>query len=692
MADFRIDASELAACFRAMKAAIQQYKCVHRMAVTVVALHVSSKIIDYYITKYAAKPMEQLQNLVTQYALGLRRLELEEESAKEDGECKCGGDEHPATSAKRKLSIDEIRKRARAVLFRLQHAANRAKWISSTEAALYVHTEQQHWSSHTEVPMFLSKALFMVQECKRLLSGNKSVLTRAATTDNFDVIDYRMNDSAAVFSRPIAPTPLYNVQNSCFFNAIIQCLKRILNILPTSMFPQCSNCPLAEPLTQHAPTPNDIEAWTAWTFVPKNIQQDASQVLEQCMDSGAVMHASCDPDECYATLLRKLTSFRLTHTTRCANCTETTEEVQEQCILRLEPGCGCANSAAKRSIDDAQNSLTQRFGTAALDYTCSHCEANVAQQTTILGETPEVLIVHMKKYANRAGPTAQPTLIVNDTQMDRIAAIHLDGNAPDDGHYTATVTTCNGETYLCNDEIIRSQRYQTCQPWENCFLLFLHRRMNYVKQEEITEKEDDDEEHLQEDAESLPPVECEDVDHESKADVVTAGNADEATMHGTELRATSTRFDDWLHRGPYLADLPWHVYMMRVQRVRKPLDPLSTYRELFFFDRHYGLAALYCQRIDYYRPANVPRIIGSECPTADAESGESHAAYKLMLMSRVRCSGRDHCADPCIFRSMLCPNDRYQIPTPAREAMFRCQLQPSRNVILTYATTRRSLL
>ena len=61
-----------------MQAAIKAHKAVQHMAMTVAALHVAAKIVDYYITKYAAKPMEQLQNLVIQYALGLQRLELEE--------------------------------------------------------------------------------------------------------------------------------------------------------------------------------------------------------------------------------------------------------------------------------------------------------------------------------------------------------------------------------------------------------------------------------------------------------------------------------------------------------------------------------------------------------------------------------------------------------------------------------------
>ena len=73
---FRCDVLQLAACFRSLRATIQAYGVVRRMSMSVVALHVTSKIIDFYLTKYAAKPMEQLQNLVTQYALGIRRFEF----------------------------------------------------------------------------------------------------------------------------------------------------------------------------------------------------------------------------------------------------------------------------------------------------------------------------------------------------------------------------------------------------------------------------------------------------------------------------------------------------------------------------------------------------------------------------------------------------------------------------------------
>ena len=120
---------------------------------------------------------------------------------------------------------------------------------------------------------------------------------------------------------------------------------------------------------------------------------------------------------------------------------------------------------------------------------------------------------------------------------------------------------------------------------------------------------------------------------------------------------TSSRHDDWLHRGPYLADLPWQIYMMRVQRVRKPMNSSESYLELFFFDAHYALSTLYCQKTDYHGTCAVPRTIGSVCPPQDEDEGGAHAAYKLMLFSRTRCPGPGACADATSFRSLLLPSD-----------------------------------
>ena len=143
------------------------------MALSVVALHVAANVVDYCIAKYAAKPMEQLQNLVTQYASGIKRLEDDE--AKE------------AASAQDETQPIDPKRRAKRVTPRLQFAANRSSWVSATECALFVHTEQVHWVSHNEVPIFLSRPLCLISECKRLLWGSDTTLTRAATIDVMSV-------------------------------------------------------------------------------------------------------------------------------------------------------------------------------------------------------------------------------------------------------------------------------------------------------------------------------------------------------------------------------------------------------------------------------------------------------------------------------------------------------------------------
>ena len=92
-----------------------------------------------------------------------------------------------ATPGHAHVGVDD-KARSRKSMLRLQHSANRSKWISSTERALYVHTEQQHWTSHPEVPMFVSRALFHINDSKRILCGHKDTLTRAAQHLNFSQV------------------------------------------------------------------------------------------------------------------------------------------------------------------------------------------------------------------------------------------------------------------------------------------------------------------------------------------------------------------------------------------------------------------------------------------------------------------------------------------------------------------------
>jgi hypothetical protein len=103
---------------------------------------VASFNTDFYITKYATNPMEYLQDAVSWLALGLKRLEVEEETA-------------PQPFAEKYKS--------KRITLRLAAATNRCSWVSTTELVSTILTEGHCWSSHTEVPLFLSRAWFLVQ-------------------------------------------------------------------------------------------------------------------------------------------------------------------------------------------------------------------------------------------------------------------------------------------------------------------------------------------------------------------------------------------------------------------------------------------------------------------------------------------------------------------------------------------------
>ena len=122
--------------------------------------------------------------------------------------------------------------------------------------------------------------------------------------------------------------------------------------------------------------------------------------------------------------------------------------------------------------------------------------------------------------------------------------------------------------------------------------------------------------------------------------------------------------------GPFLADLPWHAYIRRVKRTRKPSERDADYSQIFFYDKHYSMSVLYCQHLGYNNPASIPRLVGSVCPPEEDDNGEPYAAYNLMLFSRIRCPGPGHCADPLIFRPLLTPKDKPVDKNAVREKPF----------------------
>jgi hypothetical protein len=107
---------ELTACFRYRRAAIHAYVSGRAMAMSISAMHAATNFADHYITQYAVKPMEQLQNPMRRYTMGVPPLEVKETKA-------------------------DNQRRAQCILKRLQYA----KKNPSIECALYMHPVSETW-------------------------------------------------------------------------------------------------------------------------------------------------------------------------------------------------------------------------------------------------------------------------------------------------------------------------------------------------------------------------------------------------------------------------------------------------------------------------------------------------------------------------------------------------------------------
>ena len=116
---------------------------------------------------------------------------------------------------------EELKKRSWQILVTLQNATNRAKMISSTECALFVHTEQQHWTSHNEAPMFVSRPIYMASECQRLMLGSKHTLIKPTTTIHFSIVGFCHVPPPCKTNTPTnAPGGIPNIGNTCFMNTV----------------------------------------------------------------------------------------------------------------------------------------------------------------------------------------------------------------------------------------------------------------------------------------------------------------------------------------------------------------------------------------------------------------------------------------------------------------------------------------
>lgn len=123
-------------------------RCFHSIAAMFQAAH----NCDYYITKYQAKALALMQNLLFHMALGFRQLEEEEEATVAAGGVAQGSQE-----------------RARRVTLKIVCAANRCSWVSCCEMASFIRTGGDARRTHRPVQVFLSRPMYLLKECQRRL-------------------------------------------------------------------------------------------------------------------------------------------------------------------------------------------------------------------------------------------------------------------------------------------------------------------------------------------------------------------------------------------------------------------------------------------------------------------------------------------------------------------------------------------
>ena len=130
---------------------------------TIVAMFQAAYNCDYYITKYHAKPMAQLGSLFAYIALGLRRLENEEEAAQP-------GAGQP---------VNVAAERARRTTLKIANAANRSSWCSCCEMATFIKTGALARKTHRPISIFLSRPKYLYEQCGRLLQSSPEMLIEA---------------------------------------------------------------------------------------------------------------------------------------------------------------------------------------------------------------------------------------------------------------------------------------------------------------------------------------------------------------------------------------------------------------------------------------------------------------------------------------------------------------------------------
>ena len=206
--------------------------------------------------------------------------------------------------------------------------------------------------SHNEVPVFVSRPLYMAAECQRIRGNSKVVLAQPPVRMDFSVVSYRAAEvapqGASASSSADAPRGIADMGCTSHMSSILQCCRQMFARISSQLLESCHACPLATALRAEG----SERAWKLWTYHPFGTLRDAAEALEDCFDPSSRMHSSCDPTACYAVLFRRLTSHTAAWKSTCDHCghVQTAETVQR--IWRAQRHGATAAASFDDSVQD----------------------------------------------------------------------------------------------------------------------------------------------------------------------------------------------------------------------------------------------------------------------------------------------------------------------------------------------------
>ena len=178
-------AYEKAESFYGIRFSTPGTEAVREVVRSMLAMWQAAHNTDFYITKYGTKALEQVQNLIGQFALGLRRLELQEEQEREAARVA----EPALAGSPRPLGEMSYKQRARRVTLRMAMAANRSTWVSCCEMALFIRAGAHARKTYFPRNLYLSRLAYLCHACERLLRHQDVWLLEASEQIRFGTTD-----------------------------------------------------------------------------------------------------------------------------------------------------------------------------------------------------------------------------------------------------------------------------------------------------------------------------------------------------------------------------------------------------------------------------------------------------------------------------------------------------------------------